>query len=47
MGPLRAVVDLFLKSQLSAAQPDLGMRLFSSHDEGRAWVAEVLPTGAH
>lgn len=46
MGPLRAVVDLFRRSQLSIRQPDLDLRLFSSRDEGYAWVVETLPPDA-
>lgn len=47
MGPLRAVVDLFIRSQLNAAQPELNMRLFSDRDEGIAWVAESISPDAH
>ncbi|MCC7206467.1 MAG: hypothetical protein IT323_04130 [Anaerolineae bacterium] len=43
MGPLRAVIDLFRRSQLSVSQPTLDVRLFSSLEEGLAWVAEILP----
>lgn len=47
MGPLRAVVALFIRSQLSAAQPHLDVRLFSDREEGIAWVAESILSGAH
>jgi hypothetical protein len=45
IGPLRAVVDLFIRSQLSAAQPQLELRLFSEREVGIAWVGENITPG--